>query len=250
MREEKISIPLSEEGIEIYGILRGEFEGPLIILCHGYGGWMHETLLYNGARFFEKEGFSTLRLSMYGGGEKARNIGKSDLITHAASIDDVVEFANESGSTWIGLAGHSFSGMAIVYSEQQQFNAAALWDPTHSDGYDDLENKKHLDNDFIYLEEAKLYVSGLDSGYVYAESIFDNDYLKSREASQEFRISTCVINASWSEKQQKYGKDYSDNIDAETKHIVIPDSTHPFMEDGAAEKLFGETTKFFKNSLN
>jgi very-short-patch-repair endonuclease len=47
------------------------------------------------ARYLEKQGFSTLRLSMYGGGEKSRNISDSDVMTHASDIDDVVAFAKE-----------------------------------------------------------------------------------------------------------------------------------------------------------
>jgi dienelactone hydrolase len=164
MKETKVKIPLAGSKLYIYGTLRGNHGNPLIILCHGYGGWMHEMLLFNAARYFEKEGYSTLRLSMYGGGEKSRNITDSDVMTHASDIDGVVSFVKEKGTKWIGVAGHSYSGMAIVYSKRQQFDGAALWDPTHTDGYDEPQNKKNLADDFIFVKDLNAYVSGLGSG--------------------------------------------------------------------------------------
>jgi len=245
MQETDITIPLTGTELNIYGVLRGGYKSPLVILCHGYGGWMHEMLLYNAARYFENEGFSTLRLSMYGGGEKSRNISDSDVMTHASDIDNVVEFVKQQGAEWIGVAGHSYSGMAIVYSIKQQFDAAALWDPTHTDGYEDPQNIKNLKEDFVFVKDIGGYVSGLGSGYVYAKSVFDNDYIKSEDIAKIFRINTCVFNASWSKDQQKYGKNYVDNIDASTKQVIISDSSHPFTEDGAADKLFAATVDYF-----
>jgi hypothetical protein len=64
--------------------------------------------------------------------------------------------------------------------------------------------------------------------------------------ASKFNIPTCVINASWSRKQQEYGKDYVEQIPAQSEQIVIPDSTHPFTSDGAAKKLFAATHEFFR----
>lgn len=250
MKETQVSIPLSAGKLNIYGVLRGDYTKPLLILCHGYGGWMHEMLLYNAARYFDTQGFATLRLSMYGGGDNSRNITESDIMTHASDIDDVVSFVKSKGAKWVGLAGHSFSGMAIVYSKSQAFDAAALWDPSHSAAYDEPESKRNLEKDFVFVNEINGYVSGLGSGYVYAKSVFDNNYPKSQEAAKKFEINTIVINASWSKEQQRYGKDYAENINASTKQIVIPNSTHPFVEDGAAEKLFAVTSDYFKDQLS
>jgi len=249
MKETEVKIPLSGSKLYIYGTLRGDYKNPLIILCHGYGGWMHEMLLYNAARYFEKEGFATLRLSMYGGGKGSRNISGSDVMTHASDIDDVVSFARKSGARWIGVAGHSYSGMAIVYSKKQDFDAVALWDPTHTDGYDEPQNIKNLEDDFVFVKDLNAYVSGLGSGYVYAKTVFDNDYPKSQEAAARFKVNTCVFNADWSKEQQYYGKNYADNINASTKQIIIPDSSHPFTQDGAAEKLYSATAEYFKSLL-
>jgi pimeloyl-ACP methyl ester carboxylesterase len=249
MAETKVKIPLPDNQHYIYGTLRSSYNNTLIVLCHGYGGWMHETLLYNGARFFEKEGLSTLRLSMYGGGEKSRDIADSDVTTHANDIDSVVEYVRKKGVKRVVVIGHSYSGMAIVYSAAQDFDLAILWDPTHTNGYDEPEAIKNLKNDFTYVDSQRVYASGKGPGYVYAKTVFENDYPESKEAASKFKIKSCIINASWSKDQQKYGKDYADHIDAITEHIIIPDSTHHFMDDGVAEKLFAETTNYLKKQL-
>jgi len=249
MQETEVKIPLPEAGLNIYGTLRGNYKRPLIILCHGYGGWMNEMLLFNASRYFENEGFSTLRLSMYGGGENSRDISGSDVMTHASDMDDVVAFVKRAGAKWTALVGHSYSGLAIVYSKDQKFDATALWDPTHTDAYEDPEAIKNIEKDFTFVKSLNSYVSGMGSGYVYAKAVFDNDYPKSREMAANFTVPTCVINASWSKEQQKYGKDYVDTIGVKAEQIIIPDSSHPFTENGAAEKLFAATAKYFKKLL-
>lgn len=207
---------------------------------------MHEMLLYNAARYFESEGFATLRLSMYGGGEKSRNISRSDVMTHATDIDVAVKFVKQAGAPWVAVVGHSYSGMAVVYSKDQAFDAAVLWDPTHTDGYNDPKAAANLKNDFIFVDALQAYVSGVGPGYVYAKTVFDNTYPNSHEAASRFMLSSCIINASWSSDQQRYGKHYADTIDAKTEHIIIANSSHPFTEDGAAERLFAATASYCK----
>ncbi|MEO6760929.1 MAG: alpha/beta hydrolase [Candidatus Saccharimonadales bacterium] len=249
MQESEVKIPLKPTNLYIYGTLRGSYKLPLIVLCHGYGGWMHEMLLYNAARYFEKEGFATLRLSMYGGGEWSRDISRSDVLTHASDIDSVASYVKEKGVKWIGVVGHSYSGMAIVYSRQQTFDSAVLWDPTHTDGYDTPQSIKSLKDDFVFVDEQQVYMSGKGSGNIYAETVFDNKYPKSREMASRFNIPTCVINASWNHDQLRYGKDYVDSIKAVAEQVIIPGSSHPFTEDGVAEKLFGVTAVYFKKQI-
>ena len=55
-------------------------------------------------------------------------------------------------------------------------------------------------------------MSGIGSGHVYAKAVFDNNYPKSDEMAAKFSVPTCVINASWSEGQQSYGKKYVETM--------------------------------------
>jgi alpha/beta superfamily hydrolase len=109
----------ANENINIHGIFRGEAAWPLAVLAPGLGGWMNDLLLFNASRYFEEQGIATLRVSFYGHDDKQRNIGDFGVKENAVDIDAVVDFAREQDSPWICVVGHSYSGMAIVYSQNK-----------------------------------------------------------------------------------------------------------------------------------
>jgi len=236
--------------LEIRGTLRGEYAQPLAILAPGLGGWMHDLLLFNAARFFETREIATLRVSFYGDDAKQRNIGDFDVKTNAADIDTIVDYAREQGADWICVIGHSYSGMAIVYSQMQAFDAAVLWDASHTDGYDEPKAIESLEKDFLYVDELGSYVSANGSGYVLSRKVFQNYAPGSTAMARAFTVDTLVVNAGESgEAMQRFGQDYADAINAETKHIIIPGASHPFTEDGATERLYEVTANWIKARL-
>lgn len=172
--EKSLEIPIGETDLRVHGILRGDFTQPLVVLSPGLGGLMNDLLLFNASRHFEREGIASLRISLYGHDDNQRNIKDCDVHTFASDIDSVVEYAKSKGSIWTGVIGHSFSGMAIVFSEDQRFDGAVLWDPSHTDGYDDPEGKKNLEKDFMYVKELDSYVSGDGPGYVLPRRVFED----------------------------------------------------------------------------
>jgi alpha/beta superfamily hydrolase len=247
MHETEVHIPVPDSGLEIHGVLRGDYSSPLAVLAPGLGGWMHDLLLFNASRFFEKQGIATLRVSFYGDDKKQRNIGDFGVKTNASDIDTIVDYVKEQGSEWVCVIGHSYSGMAIVYSAKQAFDAAVLWDASHTDGYDEPQAKKNLENDFMYIKELDSYVSANGSGYVLSRKVFEDYAPGSTEMAKNFTVDTLVVNAANSgEVMERFGKDYTNNINAETEHIVIPDASHPFTEDGAMERLYEATAQWIK----
>lgn len=244
-RDIHIAIPDSE--LEIHGVLRGNYDSPLAVLAPGLGGWMHDLLLFNASRYFEEQGISTLRVSFYGDGEKQRNIGDFGVKTNATDIDTVVGYAKEQGTEWVCVIGHSYSGMAIVYSAKQAFDAAVLWDASHTDGYDEPQAKKNLEKDFVYVKELDSYVSASGPGYVLSRKVFEDYAPGSTAMAKNFTVDTLVVNAADSgEAMERFGQDYTNNINAETEHIVIPDASHPFTQNGAMERLYEVTARWIK----
>ena len=247
MKEQDVRIPILDTSLEVQGILRGDYSQPLAVLAPGLGGWKHDLLLFNASRHFERQGIATLRVSFYGDDDKQRNIGDFDVKLNAADIDTVVDYARKQGADWICVIGHSYSGMAIVYSSRQTFDAAVLWDASHTDGYDEPEAKQNLENDFLYVEELDSYVSANGPGYVLSRKVFENYQPGSTAMARQFKIGTLVVNANGSgEAMRKFGRVYANAINAETEHVVIPDASHPFTEDGAMERLFQVTTDWIK----
>lgn len=249
MTETEIRIPIKGTKLNIHGILRGELTQPIIVLAHGLSGWMHETLMFNASRYFEGKGVSSLRVSLVGDGDDQRNISDFGVHENANDIDAITDYLRENGVNKIAVVGHSYSGMAIVYSRKQKFDAAVLWDPSHTDGYETKNAKDNLEKDFKFIKELDTYVSGLGSGYVISRKVFENYQPGSHVMAQKFKIPTLIISAGLSKVMQNYGKLYASEISAETKQVIIKNSSHPFVEDGAMEKLFDATYEWLKNKL-
>ncbi len=248
--ERNVHIPIPSSKLEIQGVLRGKYTSPLAILAPGLGGWQHDLLLFNASRFFEQKGIATLRVSFYGDDDRQRNICDFGVKTNAEDIDSIVDYVREQGSDWICVIGHSYSGMAIVYSQKQAFNAAVLWDASHTDGYDEPQAKKNLEKDFLYIDALSSYVSAQGSGYVLSSKVFEDYVPGSTAMAKAFKVDTLVINASDSgEAMYRFGEDYTNNISAQTERVVIPDASHPFTEDGVMEKLYEVTTNWIKEKL-
>jgi alpha/beta superfamily hydrolase len=249
-KETEVHIPIPDSELEIHGILRGDYGSPLAVLAAGLGGWENDLLLFNASRFLEQRGIATLRVSFYGDGEKQRNIGDFGVKTNAADIDTIVDYVKQQGSEWVCVIGHSYSGMAIVYSKKQAFNTAVLWDASHTDGYDEPQAKKNLANDFLYIKELDSYVSANGSGYVLSRKVFEGNGKGSTAMAKNFKVDTLVVNAADSgEAMERFGKDYANNINAGTEHIVIPNASHPFTEDGAMERLYEVTARWIKEKI-
>ena len=244
MKETYLEIPSYDKGIRVHGMLRGELSDPIIVLAPGLGGWMHDLQMFNASRFMEKMGYATLRLSFYGHADNQRNI--SDYAVHecARDIDAVVEYLKNENVNFIAVAGHSYSGLGVMYTEKQQFDTGILWDPTHTDGYEDPDSQRNLERDFIFSKELKSYVSGQGPGYVLSKKVFIDYGPGSALAAQKFTKPLLVINASDTDYQIKRGKDYITHCKTKTKHVIIPDSSHSFTENGSMEKLFEATVEW------
>jgi len=250
MSEKDVQITIPNSKLNIHGVLRGEYKAPLVILAPGLGGWMHDLLLFNASRYLEKENISTLRVSFYGDEKDQRDIGNFDIKTNALDIDTIVSYVKKKGVKWVGIVGHSYSGMAIVYSQKQAFDAAVLWDPSHTDGYFSPQSIESLKKDFIYIKEIDAYISAKGPGYVLSRKVFENNQPGSTKMANKFKINTLVINQSSYKAMQEFGKDYTDSIDAETRQLIIPNSSHPFTEDGAMEKLFKRTAEWLNQQYS
>jgi dienelactone hydrolase len=248
--ERNVTIPIPDSQLFVNGVLRGDYSQPLVVLAPGLGGWMHDLLLFNASRWLDQEGIATLRVSFYGDSDSQRNIGDFGVKENAADIDAVVNYARQQGTSWICVVGHSYSGMAIVYSKEQAFDAAVLWDASHTDGYDEPQSKHNLERDFVYIKSLDSYVSANGAGYVLSRKVFENYAPGSTAMAQHFKVPTLIVNAEDSgETMLRFGKNYARNILSETEYTVISGASHPFTENGAMEKLFSITTTWLKSQI-
>ncbi len=130
--EKNIKIKLSKEfSLYLYGKFSGSFDQPLFIIVHGLPGNMDEDFYYSATRWFEKHGFSTFRFNLYDYRKGARQLMDCTLKTHGADLDIAVRYFRKHGVKKIFVAGHSFGGLTILCSHDQNFDGAVLLDPSY-----------------------------------------------------------------------------------------------------------------------
>lgn len=98
MKEQDVDIPIEGTKYKMQGVLRGDYTSPVIILAHGLSGWMHETLMFNASRYFEKKGFATLRINLNGDSKDEIHIKDFGIHENALEIDVATDFVKQKGA--------------------------------------------------------------------------------------------------------------------------------------------------------
>lgn len=228
----------AKDGKYIYGKLRGTLKKPLIIFVHGLTGHMDEHIFFNGARFFEKKGFSTFRFNLYNDPDDARKLQDCDLKTHAADLDKVVEYFRRKKAKNIYAVGHSYGGPTILLSRTENYKAIVLWDST-------------MDPDIIY---RKTVPDKIADGFIrewsfkfilgkkmVAEAKKFTDFEK---AAKDSKTPVKMILAEDANAQSKKIGGFWKALPGPKEKVFFKKTGHTFSEDGMEEKLFSETLKW------
>lgn len=235
--ETQIKIPI-EGNKNIYGVLRGSIKSPLIIFVHGFSGYKDEHIFFNGARFFEKKGFSTFRFDLYNWNKDARKLEECTLTLHGQDLDKVVEYFRNKGVKKIFVAGHSFGGITVLLSHKKDFDAAVLWD---SAGDRDVRlNARYIKElDKYYFEEGAY-------GFTISKAMYEEntEKLKPTKLIQSMQMPIKVIVAGAGIMVEE-GKKLFQSANEPKGFVIIPNAGHTFDEDGSEEKLFAETLNWF-----
>lgn len=132
--EKNLKIKVSKN-VAIYGKLLGSLDQPLIIVVHGLPCNMDDFFYASAARWFSKQGFASFRFNLYDWRPNARQLIDCTLKTHASDFDVVVRYFRRKGVKKICVAGHSYGGPTILLSKNKNFDAVALWDPSHESSF-------------------------------------------------------------------------------------------------------------------
>ncbi len=239
-KEQEIKIPIGEDKF-IYGTLRGSLENPLIIFVHGFTGHRDEHIFFNGARFFEERGISSFRFNLYDWNKDARKLEECTLSLHAEDLDKVVKFFRDKGVKKIFVIGHSFGGLTVLLSKNQDFDRAILWDA--SDNPAKVTESTHI------KELDRYYVSGQESyGFTIGKAMVEeNEQLKPYDLIQKFKKPIKIIVAGDGDLV-KAGEKYFEIANNPKSFCSIPNAKHNFNEEGTEEKLFEETCDYLGNA--
>jgi dienelactone hydrolase len=224
----------------IYATLRGSFKKPLVVMVHGLSGNRNEAMHYNAARYFEKHGFSSLRINLYSWEKGARRLHECTFSTHGKDIDTVLKYLNSKGAKDIYIVGHSYGWPSILHTSERNYKAVAGWDGS-------ILPTNHVD---VPMRIPKPKGRLLNEGYfvVIGEQMAkDSHRIKSLDLIKRFDkpISFITVddnvngNLGGNQKMYKVAK-------VEKELVVIKGAHHNFVEEGKEEELYAATVKWFK----
>ena len=236
--EKPLKIPITQKK-RIHGLLRGSLNRPLVVLVHGLAGDMNEHQFFNGARYFEREGFSSFRFDLYGWGRDERKLHECTLKTHAGDLDRVVAYLQRKGVKKIFVLGHSYGGKTILMSRNKDFKAAVLWDPSH--------NFSPVFTKAKYIPSLNGYVNlgGSFGIFIGKQMVKEEKGFPWKEKIQTLGVPVKIICAGKGILVRGC-KAYHTYASRPKALVTISKATHCFDEEGTEERLFKETLSWFK----
>jgi pimeloyl-ACP methyl ester carboxylesterase len=225
------------------GVLRGNMRQPLILFVHGMTGTRDEHIFFNGARFFEKHGFATFRFNLYDWVPEARKLKECTLAVHAQDVAAIIAYFREKGVKRIGASGHSYGGLTLLM-RQLDLDALVLWDPTY--------NAARFYKKAQYIPQLKGFYREFAYGIFLGKKMVEEACRLTEKACdilpERITAPLRVINAGKG-ILIKGGRRYVGHAGGPSSHVIIPNAKHCFDEDGAEEKLFQESLKWYKKYL-
>lgn len=243
--EKSLKIKLSEK-FSLYGKFNGSFDKPLFIIVHGLPGNMDEEFYYSSTRWFDKNGFSTFRFNLYGHQKDARQLMDCALETHSADLDAIIRYFRKRGVKKIFIAGHSFGGLTILCSREQDFNGVALWDPSYKISFTKTEYGLPGGK---YIKEINGYLMKWGINIIISKAMAEEvDLLQWNSITKNFKAPFKIILAG--KGVLKNAKKYLNNTKVEKDLIIINEATHHFNDkEGMQEKVFKVSEKWFRKFM-
>lgn len=243
--EKKIKIKLSKK-FSLYGKFNGSFNQPLFIIVHGFSGNMDEEFYYSATRWFGNYGFSTFRFNLYGYQKDARQLMDCTLETHSTDFDVIIRYFRKRGVKKIFVIGHSFGGLVIFCSRDQDFDGAVLWDPSYKISFTktthDFQGGKYIKEINGYLMKWGINVI---IGKAMAKEI---DSLQWDLIIKKFKVPFRIILAG--KGALKGAKKYLNNAKVEKDLMIIKGATHYFNDQkGMQEKVFKASEEWFRKFI-
>ncbi len=238
--EKQISISLKDNK-KLYATLNTALKPKgIIIFVHGLTGHANEHQFYNSARYFPKQGYSTLRLNLYSSQKNARKLSECTVRIHASDILKAVEKARKYHDK-IHIVGHSLGGPSILLAQLQNVQSITFWDPTPTRWLHKKEPK-------IFIVEPKMKKVIIRWG---TESLMGikmyNETKKFMPLSTLLKNNKIPLNIITAEKGlNKQSKEYYKYTKGPRRYTIIKCAGHCFDEEGVEEKLFKRTLSWIK----
>jgi len=235
--ETQIKIP-SNDGHLIYGTLNhiDKQSKKLIIFVHGLSDNQHHRLVFNAARYFKTKGFHTFRPSLYTEEDKGRVLEDCSIGTFVEDINSVIYYFREKYDK-IYLVCHSL-GFVVLDCDTDDIERIALWDPS-------LSLKKDRIDTLRYEPKIQAYFINWGISFIIGKQLkIDWENINDARLLKHVNKPLCILMAENSNLKIGW-KGNLKYLDVEHRYKEIKGASHGFVEEGAEEKLFEETLKWF-----
>lgn len=239
--EREIKIKTKDRTI-IYGMLRGSLRRPVIVFVHGLLGSMHRHTYFNGARYFEKHGFSSFRFNLYDWRKGARKLHECTLKTHADDLDYVIEYLRKRGAKKVFVVGHSYGGPTIMMSKKKVYDAAVFWDSSYGKLITFQKRTRYVKSLHGYVVRWS-YDVVIGSKMIKEANTFTGK--KSEALMRNMRVPVKIIVAG-NGMLVEGGRAYFKAAHPPKAFVVIKGADHSFNREGNEEALFRETLDWLR----
>lgn len=230
----------TDDGHVIHGVLNQAKEKKnkkAVIHAHGLTGWAYEVAQTQMALSFPDHGYDIIRPYLYTWLDGGRRLIDCTIKTHAQDINTVVQHFSKNYDSFF-ITGHSYGGPTAMLSDQSQFKAMSLWDPTYipAKSFENSDDK----GDVVLFYEGSGVCLGKD---MYDESRkYDQNW--AQELSKNVVVPIQVIHASegmWVKEKESFHS----NASVETDYHIIDKTVHCFVEEGTTEQLLEHSLNWF-----
>lgn len=215
----------------------------LVIFVHGLTGSPTEHHYIRAPKFFNEQGFGTVRFAQYATGENKRVFSETGVPLHAKDLNSVVQHYQDQYEN-IYLVGHSLGASVILEADLTNIEKIVLWDPTIGIKSIEDANAKPC----WYEERIDKYVL-VNSG---KEVLLGQDMMDSWLAAADLPRLTKQITkpckfifAEQEDKRDGWQPHFAD-IEVDWSEATVSGATHVFYEEGALEELYQETLSWIK----
>ncbi len=244
----KIKIPTrSTRGKFLLGTYLGKKDSKsLVIFLSGLSGDSKLSLFTKAARFFFKNGFSTLRINICANDKNVaqKSLKQSGITfsTYAVEIENVINYYSSKYNDFV-IIGHSFGAIIAIlflnkYKKYSKKINIVFWDPSLLPW-----SKKSLEKDFIYNSSQKIY-RDKHSG-VFINSQYYNQCVKINNTAEIFGLlnkNACIITTSEGKKDAK--KYFSRLKKKNSKLYTLVSTDHLFSDQKSQKILFQKTLDY------
>jgi len=223
----------------IYGTLSTakKSNSKIVIFVHGFLGNQNEHIFFNGAKFFNENGFDAFRYDLFSGNKNGRHFRDTKISIYGDDLNVVIKHFKKKYKD-IYVVGHSYGGTTLLFTDCTFVNSLVFWDASYI---------KKRRKEFPYNKKFKSFV--MDWGF---EAIVGKEFVDELKnfpdcgkMISKIHVPVKFITAG-KMGNEKAGKKYFARANNPKEIANIKPANHNFDNFNDEKRLFLETLNWIK----